>query len=145
MSSTAVRAAVPNGIPKPDLDLPVMLASLSIFVFYVELSVPRQARGHYRQYTQAFRACARPVRTSDLYLWPPIHGRYTQPHHGRMDEHDQLSHSNRPNVHPTPPRVHPPLGRARRVGPRRRTQQPSNWKSDGELCPGTVLYRGRTR
>src|SRR6266852_9943458 len=35
---------------------------------YVVLSVPGQARGYHGQFTQAYRACARPVRTSDLYL-----------------------------------------------------------------------------
>lgn len=75
----------------------------------------------------------------------PIRDRGTQYHYGRMDEHDPVSHSHWPDVHPDPPRVHPPLGRARRVGPRRRTQQPPGWKSDGEHCPGTVLHRGRTR
>jgi hypothetical protein len=69
----------------------------------------------------------------------------TQHHHGRMDEHDQLSHSYRPDVYPDPPGVYPPLGRSRRVGPRRLAQQPSTRKSYGELCLGTVLHRGRTR
>src|SRR6266849_1274887 len=76
--------------------------------------------------------------THDLwYAW--------QPHHGRVDEHDQLSHSYRPDVYPAPSRVYPPLGRARRVGSRRLAQQPFNWKSDGELCLWAVLHRGRTR
>lgn len=62
-----------------------------------------------------------------------------------MDEHNPVSYSHWPDVYPDPPRVYPPLGRARRVGPRRLTQQPSNWKCDGEHRPGTVLHRGRTR
>jgi hypothetical protein len=33
----------------------------------------------------------------------------TQCHHGGMDEHDPVSHSHWPDVHPDPPRVHPPL------------------------------------
>ena len=62
-----------------------------------------------------------------------------------MDEHDQVSHSHGPDVYPAPPRVYPPLGRARRVSPRRCTQQPFNWNRDREQRPGTVLHRGRTR
>jgi hypothetical protein len=45
-------------------------ASLSTFVFHVALSVPGQARGYHGQFAQAYRASARPVRTSGLYLVP---------------------------------------------------------------------------
>lgn len=63
MSPTDVHAAVANGIPVPDLDLPVRIVFLVEFRIYVVLLVPRQAGSHHGQLAQNYRACARPVRT----------------------------------------------------------------------------------
>ena len=61
-----------------------------------------------------------------------------------MDDCNPVSYAHRPDMHPAPPRVCPPLGRARYVGARRRAQQ-HDARRDREQRPGPVLHGGCAR